>query len=141
MQVKEYIKSLLRPDSKDSIKSLAMFLSVIIMCVLSLGVLGCICYEVYASGHIVTSLVDYGIFEVLLGGMVLGGSIPKMVTDKAKITNSKLGKIAEYVEERVDDSVENHHGMNEDEYDECLEDEELIEIEKPRKRGRKKKGE
>lgn len=87
--VLDYIKSLLRPDSKDSIKSFAMLMSTLLGVFLGVCLGISIIIDVYKDGVLDSDLYGVAACTVAIGGMVTLSSIPKYITDKEKITNRR----------------------------------------------------
>lgn len=79
-----YLQSILRPDCRDSVKSLALFVSVIVMVILSLCLGAAMIIDVTKDGCLDMDLPGAGIFELSLGGLVTGSGIPKILGEKFK---------------------------------------------------------
>lgn len=79
-----YIKTLLQPDSKDSIKSFSMFLSTILGFILGLLLGISILIDAW-DGRIDTDMYGCATYVLSIGALVTLSSIPKMVLDRKKL--------------------------------------------------------
>ena len=80
----EYFKNLLRPSSKDSIKSFSMFITVILGFILGL-LLGISLLLDAKDGKIDTDLYACSVYVVSIGALVTLSSIPKIAIESKRI--------------------------------------------------------
>ena len=79
-----YIKDLIRANNLDSSKSFAMVVSVLIGALMGIGVLFCIIWDVVKNGYVKSDLESMGIFLLCVGGYMVGGSVSKIVSERAR---------------------------------------------------------
>ena len=80
----EYFKNLLRPSSKDSIKSFSMFITVILGFILGI-LLGASLLLDAIDGKIDTDLYACSVYVVSIGTLVTLSSIPKIAIEGKRI--------------------------------------------------------
>lgn len=81
-KITTYLQSILRSDSKNSVKSLALFVSVVVMVILSMCLGAAMIIDVTKDGCLDMDLPGAGIFELSLGGLVTGSGIPKILGER-----------------------------------------------------------
>jgi uncharacterized membrane protein HdeD (DUF308 family) len=80
-----YLRALLQPTSKDSVKSLAMLASIIQGLFLGLCLGVSLLIDVSKDGVLDSDLYGAAVFTVSIGALVSLSGIPKIITDKEKI--------------------------------------------------------
>ena len=96
----EYFKNLLRPSSKDSIKSFSMFITVILGFILGL-LLGISLLLDAKDGKIDTDLYACSVYVVSIGALVTLSSIPKIAIESKRI---KYGQDIKMEEKTLDEN-------------------------------------
>ena len=89
-----YIKNLLQPDSKDSIKSFSMFLSTVLGFILGLMLGVSVMIDAW-DGKIDTDLYGASTYVISIGALVTLSSIPKIMLDREKIRKDSKKKVDE----------------------------------------------
>lgn len=79
-----YIKRLLQPNSKDSIKSFSMFLSTILGFILGIMLAFSILIDAW-DGKIDTDMYGCAAYVISIGALVTLSSIPKIAIDRKRI--------------------------------------------------------
>lgn len=80
----KYIRGLIKANNLDSSKSFAMVVSVLIGALMGIGVLFCIIWDVVKNGYVKSDLESMGIFLLCVGGYMVGGSVSKIVSERAR---------------------------------------------------------
>lgn len=75
---------LIKANNLDSSKSFAMVVSVLIGALMGIGVLFCIIWDVVKNGYVKSDLESMGIFLLCVGGYMVGGSVSKIVSERAR---------------------------------------------------------
>lgn len=61
-----------------------MVVSVLIGALMGIGVLFCIIWDVVKNGYVKSDLESMGIFLLCVGGYMVGGSVSKIVSERAR---------------------------------------------------------
>ena len=61
-----------------------MVVSVLIGALMGVGVLFCIVWDVVKNGYVKSDLESMGIFLLCVGGYMVGGSVSKIVSERAR---------------------------------------------------------
>lgn len=61
-----------------------MVVSVLIGALMGVGVLFCIIWDVVKNGYVKSDLESMGIFLLCVGGYMVGGSVSKIVSERAR---------------------------------------------------------
>jgi uncharacterized membrane protein HdeD (DUF308 family) len=103
-----YLRTLLQPTSKDSVKSLAMLASIVQGLFLGLCLGISLLIDVSKDGVLDSDLYGAAVFTVSIGALVSLSGIPKIITDKEKIKQfgSTMVNIGEGSVEREPDTEE-----------------------------------
>jgi uncharacterized membrane protein HdeD (DUF308 family) len=80
-----YLRTLLQPTSKDSVKSLAMFASIIQGLFLGTCLGISLLIDVSKDGVLDSDLYGAAVFTVSIGALVSLSGLPKIITDNEKI--------------------------------------------------------
>lgn len=83
-----YIRTLLQPTSKDSIKSFSMFLTTLLGFILGLMIGVSLLIDAAKDGVIDSDMYGCATYVLSIGALVTLSSIPKMTIDRAKIAKN-----------------------------------------------------
>lgn len=61
-----------------------MVVSVLIGALMGIGVLFCIIWDVVKNGYVKSDLESMGVFLLCVGGYMVGGSVSKIVSERAR---------------------------------------------------------
>ena len=92
MKIAEYLKSLIKANSLDSSKSLALVLSCIVGALIGLCVCFCLVYDVCTNGYLKTDLDSLGLFVLCVGGFMAGGGINKALSERKRKNVKPINK-------------------------------------------------
>ena len=77
----KYLKSLIKSNTGDSIKSFSLLISCLGGSLMSLVVAFSLMWDVIINGHIETDLEGLGWFILCVGGFIAGSGVNKLVAD------------------------------------------------------------
>lgn len=61
-----------------------MVVSILIGALMGVGILFCIIWDVVKNGYVKSDLESMGVFLLCVGGYMVGGSVSKIVSERAK---------------------------------------------------------